>query len=155
MSRHSLQIKGDYLLLSQAEIQLPKLISRNFEKVLVTIAAVSIEHTDCTELLVDFLSLDLYYLLVLLLGNTHMTARAGELSSLSVPVQPCTCASVLHTDIPYLHGTTGAVHSKYTEEKSASASQKIIVSEVLVLGYLNGASRKYETNTVTFCGYRL
>ena len=55
----------------------------------------------------------------------------------------------------------GAVHSKYTEEKSADSfcepdSEKKIVSvKVLVLGYCKGTSRKYETDTLIFCGYRL
>ena len=54
----------------------------------------------------------------------------------------------------------GAVHCKYTEENQLthSASQtvtKIVSVKVLVLGYCNGTSRKYETDTPIFCGYRL
>ena len=51
----------------------------------------------------------------------------------------------------------GAVHSKYTEEKSAdsSDSKKIIVSESSSFWICKSGSTRYETDTVISCGYRL
>ena len=54
----------------------------------------------------------------------------------------------------------GAVHSKYTEENQLthSASQtvkKLLTVKVPVLGYYKRSSKKYKTDTLIFCGYRL